>query len=243
MKTCAVCEKEFPNRKGGPVTCSDECATEQRRRKRALQNGNQNPCARGCGRPVGRRGAKGLCINCYQADVRAERLANPIPCRLADEGCPNYAKRAGSDLCDMHRARVRRFGEPGPAVRQIGERGKGHVKDGYRILTEGDPREGTGRRRQIGEHRLVMEQHLGRPLHPFEHVHHRNGVRSDNRLENLELWVAPSKAPGVSARQPFGQRPEDLAAFLVRFYPDIVRGEQRARAREERTGQMRLTAE
>lgn len=54
------------------------------------------------------------------------------------------------------------------------------------------------------QHRVIMAEHLGRPLFRHEEPHHKNGVRDDNRLSNLELW---------STKQPKGQRVIDKLEY------------------------------
>ena len=64
----------------------------------------------------------------------------------------------------------------------------------------------------VFEHILVMERKLGRYLLPGETVHHKNGVRNDNRLRNLELWVKPQPA-GVRARDAVAWAKEILKRY------------------------------
>lgn len=90
--------------------------------------------------------------------------------------------------------------------------GSGYVnRAGYRVISKLDHPNAYGKggsRGRIFEHTFIMSEYLGRPLNKNERVHHKNGIRNDNRIENLELW---------HVGQPSGQRIEDKIDWAKKF--------------------------
>lgn len=162
----------------------------------------------GCDSPHSARGWCGLHYRrwCRSGDPLA-LIGRPMRACEVD-GCTGAYLARG--YCATHYQRWRKSGDPGPAKRLNRPAGTGSYCYGY-LLVQVDGR-------QVMQHRLVMEQILGRALLPHETVHHVNGVRDDNRPENLELW---------SSSQPAGQRVADKLAWareIIALYGESESG-------------------
>jgi len=151
---------------------------------------------------------RGLCGMHHQRFAKHGHVGPPGSLRRPKEqacqveGCDRLDVFARG-LCVKHYRRWYTHGDPTIITRR--ERGMGCLSSGYMNVTV------NGRR--VPQHRLVMEQILGRPLRAGENVHHKNGIKTDNSPENLELWTRS---------QPNGQRVMDKVAWCVEFLTEYA---------------------
>jgi hypothetical protein len=105
------------------------------------------------------------------------------------ESCDRLVSYVKYQLCSMHYGRFKRHGDP---LITLDPKPPYLNRGGYLVKSFGN------KKRYI--HRMVMEEHLGRRLKTTEYVHHINGIKTDNRIENLQLFE--SNAAHTTHHQP-----------------------------------------
>ena len=158
-----------------------------------------------------------ICRTCQREYTPSSRHLDCPICRAKDrhDTCPGcgYKKLKDSTLCND--CRLAQRGEESISWRG----GSCYTKSGYVIrYCKDHPRVIHSKSKYIYDHILVMENAIGRHLTNKETVHHKNGIRDDNRIENLELWAS---------NHPSGSRVSDLLKWaheIIELYGDVAMG-------------------
>jgi hypothetical protein len=129
-------------------------------------------------------------------------------------------------VCKKHGIQCQRTGPRNGPGHPDWKGGRLIDKNGYILLyCPGHPFARKPRRAYVPEHRLVMEKHIERYLHPWEVVHHLNGDKKDNRIENLRLYESNGQ-----------HLHEELSGRCPDWTPD---GRERIQAAIHRVGEIR----
>ena len=200
--TCSECGGQFVGRRSS--FCSQACRFKNWRKRQPqptpVERAERVPSECSCCKKTFKKLKNGsICGGCaYREKLRS--VPRCKYCRRLIEQC-----RCEKCLCGKPKTPS--------ATRCIecrGSRGeRWQDRQGYIWVRVGKGHPGANSAGLIAEHRLVMQNHIGRALHRHEIVHHVfEGSRQDNRIENLQLW---------STSHPPGQRVTDKIAWAVDF--------------------------
>lgn len=180
IKTCIICKQEKEKISKGKCPA---CYMFELRRQEGYKKTEYVGKCDNCGK-IRNDIHKGLCQSCYRTKYnREQQLLAPLKKCECNTNCPEMIPSI-----NMH-------GKPMRFKEGHSKRGKNNnlykrgwfIRDGYKFLTGYYDHPNANEKGEIREHVLVMSNHLNRPLFKGELVHHENGDKLDNRIENLEI--------------------------------------------------------
>lgn len=177
-RICQQCGRAIQG--SGTRFCSHDCASAARRTRLERTCEECGSVFRARLSVVAHGGGKFCSWACRQtAQGRIQRSC--AHCGQSFMAFPHAIQRGSGRYCSQHCVMSSRTGERHPRWR-----GRAVTPQGYTLIRMPDHPSAT-KSGYVREHRLVMEQHIGRRLLPVEIVHHRDGNPGNNAIDNLEI--------------------------------------------------------